>query len=653
MATYIQNVQDKVTSVRPPETNWQFEAQLLSTRQAKYDAGHNKLSKMYGQILNAGLTRESDIEAREEFFKLIDSDLKKVAGIDLSLDSNVLQAQHVFSQIYENDFLVKDMVWTKNFQDEMKRADGFKNCVDPKECGGQYWDDGVKFMNYKREEFKNSSNEESMRVGNVRYIPYNNLAAQAMVDMKEAGLDITFEPTPDGSRYKAKMRNGKLLVNPLLALFNNLYAKNPQFKDMYKVMAYNERKDWTYEAVQSGKFNTLDEAAVGFVEDRGAIIKKDFESFSRGIKYDTDALEDKFNALEKDLLNGAQFTKAQKQEYERTGELLEESKNLDDYLDLIKNAQKNQHSQSSMANIGDVLDGVRAASLFNETILSAAKTFANKNSEITYTEDKGWLAQQQHGFDVDMEARRHANDIALLEWKEIHNHSDFSDGKSDYEKMYESMALAENAEGAYDLAKKIGPAFVDKINDLTDYDTANVPDSVNENMNAKEVQTWINDMKNGGAPAGFVAAAQSKLNGLITARDKAGVTMNIKVMQAINKNNDSKALREMINWDLMTKNDMNAFSVEYPALYNNDVPTKALLENQVFYENNKRGRLYESNKTGKYFIIDGANNWHALKKDGDFLNPNDWSEGKDVNDYGYKIYAKNYLDSTEYDYENL
>ena len=96
---------------------------------------------MYGQILNAGLTRESDIEAREEFFKLIDSDLKKVAGIDLSLDSNVLQAQHVFSQIYENDFLVKDMVWTKNFQDEMKRADGFKNCVDPKECGGQYWDD--------------------------------------------------------------------------------------------------------------------------------------------------------------------------------------------------------------------------------------------------------------------------------------------------------------------------------------------------------------------------------------------------------------------------------------------------------------------------------------------------------------------------------
>ena len=65
MATYIQKVQDKVTQVRPPETNWQFEAQLLSTRQAKYDAGHDKLSKMYGQILNAGLTREGNIEARE------------------------------------------------------------------------------------------------------------------------------------------------------------------------------------------------------------------------------------------------------------------------------------------------------------------------------------------------------------------------------------------------------------------------------------------------------------------------------------------------------------------------------------------------------------------------------------------------------------
>ena len=86
MATYIPQVQDKVTSVRPPQTDWQFEAQLLSTRQSKYDAGHDKLSKMYGDILNSGLTREGNIEAREEFFKLIDSDLRKVAGIDLSLD---------------------------------------------------------------------------------------------------------------------------------------------------------------------------------------------------------------------------------------------------------------------------------------------------------------------------------------------------------------------------------------------------------------------------------------------------------------------------------------------------------------------------------------------------------------------------------------
>ena len=168
MATYIQNVQDKVTQVRPPQTNWQFEAQLLSTRQAKYDAGHNKLSKMYGQILNAGLTREGNVEAREEFFQLIDNDLRKVAGVDLSLDSNVTQARAVFNQIYDNDFLVKDMVWTKNFQGEMKRAEGFKNCVDPEECGGQYWEDGVKAMNYKREEFKNSTNNESMRAQNVR-----------------------------------------------------------------------------------------------------------------------------------------------------------------------------------------------------------------------------------------------------------------------------------------------------------------------------------------------------------------------------------------------------------------------------------------------------------------------------------------------------
>lgn len=653
MATYIQNVQDKVTQVRPPQTNWQFEAQLLSTRQAKYDAGHNKLSKMYGQILNAGLTREGNVEAREEFFQLIDNDLRKVAGVDLSLDSNVTQARAVFNQIYDNDFLVKDMVWTKNFQGEMKRAEGFKNCVDPEECGGQYWEDGVKAMNYKREEFKNSTNNESMRAQNVRYIPYNNLMAQAMVDMEAAGLDVTMEPEPNGSRYRAKMRNGSLVVTPLLSLFSGLYAKNPEFQDMYKVMAFNERKDWTYNAVQAGDYATLDEAAVGFVELKGEGIKQDFENLSRGIKYDTDALKDKFNAYKEDELNGT-LLKTDVKDYERTAELLASSQELDSYLDLIKNAQKNQHSQTSMANIGDVLDGVRAATLFNGEMLNAAQTFANKDKEVTYTEDKGWLAQQQHGFNIDMENREFDHQIALEKWRLKHDHSSYRKEGVNYDKMTIKNLTAENALAeANALNTNLGVDFLADIDRLKGYDPE--AQGINKDMNADEIQDWITAMSPTNAM--YAGAAQSKLNDLVKAQHKAVVTSNIRQLEAINAGNNPANYRNLIDWDVMSSTDMEGVALGFPDLWKDEVPAKAVLEMTAFNEwviddatglgENVPGRLYEGDQTGRYYVRDGNDQWH-IHKTGDWNNKSGWETGPAIQKEAWDAWNSHQLNNTTY-----
>ena len=233
MATYLQGVQDAVQSLRPPDPQLQFDAQLLATRQAKYDQAHAKLSKMYGTILNSGLTRDDNIAAREEFFKLIESDLQKIAGMDLSKDSNVSKAQNVFKQIYENDFLVKDMVWTKHFNNQLQRAEGFKNCRDPKECGGRYWEDGIKYMQYKREEFKNANQNESLQFANVDYIPHNNLLEEALEKFKELDPEAKkVVPTQDG-KYRITYTNGKVIEKPLQDMFGQLYGNDPRFMDMY------------------------------------------------------------------------------------------------------------------------------------------------------------------------------------------------------------------------------------------------------------------------------------------------------------------------------------------------------------------------------------------------------------------------------------
>lgn len=657
MATYIQNVQDKVTQVRPPETNWQFEAQLLSTRQAKYDAGHDKLSKMYGQILNAGLTREGNIEAREEFFKLIDSDLRKVAGVDLSLDSNVTQAKAVFNQIYDNDFLVKDMVWTKNFRAEMERADGFKNCNDPVECGGEYWDDGVKYMNYKREEFKNSTNDESMRVQNVRYIPFNNLTAQAMKDMKEAELDIIYEPAPDGSRYRVKTRNGSQLVSPLFDLYNGLYAKNPKFQDQFKVLAYNERKDWTYNAVDSGKYSTLEEAAVGFVEERGALIKQNFENLKGDIKFDVDKLEDKLNAYKKDILNGKRLTNSQQIDYTRTEKLLAGSENLTSYLDLIENAQKNQNSQSSMSNIGNILDGTRAANLFNEEILAAARTFSNKNKEITYVEDKGWLAQQQHNFNVDMGNRDFEHQKKLEEHRKLLGHGNYANGDSDYDKMYKSNALAQKYVYDAELAKdEAGLDFFNAVNEFkAEYNVTNVPGGLNKNFNIDEIEVWVEKIKKQDGITDFAAQAEKALSEIKANIHVKSVDANIKSIQAIADGNNPQYAK--VDWALMTPEDLIGLRKSEEYLYNKYTPVKSLLEGQVFARmenvNGKEvltpGVLYQHDQNDQYFVRSGNGKWHMQTKSGtDEFNESNWESGDKVNRAVAKAKGMGHLQETNY-----
>ena len=657
MATYIQNVQDKVTRVRPPETNWQFEAQLLSTRQAKYDAGHDKLSKMYGQILNAGLTREGNIEAREEFFKLIDSDLRKVAGVDLSLDSNVTQAKAVFNQIYDNDFLVKDMVWTKNFRAEMERADGFKNCNDPVECGGEYWDDGVKYMNYKREEFKNSTNDESMRVQNVRYIPFNNLTAQAMKDMKEAELDIVYEPAPDGSRYRVKTRNGSQLVSPLFDLYNGLYAKNPKFQDQFKVLAYNERKDWTYNAVDSGKYSTLEEAAVGFVEERGALIKQNFENLKGDIKFDVDTLEDKLNAYKKEILNGKRLTNSQQKDYTRTEKLLAGSENLTSYLDLIENAQKNQNSQSSMSNIGNILDGTRAANLFNEEILAAARTFSNKNKEITYEEDKGWLAQQQHGFNVDMGNKDFEHQKQLENHKKQIGHSSYASGDSDYDKMWKSITLAEKYVYEAELAKdEAGLDFFNAVNGFkADYNVTNVPGGLNKNFTIDEIEDWVEKIKKQDGITGFAAKAEEELLKIKANIHVKSVDANIKSIQAIADGNNPRDAK--VDWALMTPTDLIALQKSEEYLYDAYTPVKSLLEGRVFAGmanvNGKEvltpGVLYQHDQNDQYFVRAGDGKWWMQTKSGtDEFDASNWESGDKVRRAVAQAKGMGHLQETNY-----
>ena len=192
MGTYLQGVQSIIPSIQPHDTGLNMVANLLQLKQSQYDSNYKQLNKMYGQFYYADLTRDDNIKRRDATVQQIDFDLKRIAGLDLSLEQNVQQASQIFKPFYEDGALMKDMAWTKNFNNTLGAAEGLLKSDDEK-ARKQYWDDGIRELQYRREEFKNATPEEAMGAGNVTYTPYLNVAERTREIAKSAGL--SFEKT--------------------------------------------------------------------------------------------------------------------------------------------------------------------------------------------------------------------------------------------------------------------------------------------------------------------------------------------------------------------------------------------------------------------------------------------------------------------------
>ena len=127
MATYLQGVTDYIPQLQPFQPDLNLYANVLQTKQTQYDTAYKSLNKVYGQYFYADLTRNGNIERKDEILKNIDFNIKRISSLDLSLDQNVSQATQVFKPFYEDKHLMKDMAWTKNYNNQKGRAEGLKN----------------------------------------------------------------------------------------------------------------------------------------------------------------------------------------------------------------------------------------------------------------------------------------------------------------------------------------------------------------------------------------------------------------------------------------------------------------------------------------------------------------------------------------------
>lgn len=410
MATYIPGMTDYIPQIQEFQPDFNFYSKALDMKQSKFDANRERLSNLYGSLLNSPMLRDKNIEERDQFFKVIDQDIKRMSSMDLSKQQNVDAASAVFNQMLDNDDIVKDMVWTKNWQKEHQRADGFRNCVDPEKCGGSWWEGGVNALNYMAQEFKNADDQEALNFANARFTPYQDVMGKAIKLAKEADLNIKIDQRTGG--YIVTTKNGPNLVKPLSSLFMGSLGKDPKIMEYYKTKAYVDRKGWINS--NTPVYGSEEAAANEYVNQMMQMIDPQLKQTTADLSYNKENVARQRQSVEEEIAqNGTTPNSPLADVYRRmVGAEQEVNASLETAQEASGNmnvAMNNRGSKAAMQH----LDNALASAYLQTDIGAAAETLAYKDFEQTMKADPYALENAKQANRLILEDRRYQNKMAI------------------------------------------------------------------------------------------------------------------------------------------------------------------------------------------------------------------------------------------------
>jgi len=464
---------------------------VLQTKQTQYDTAWKALNNVYSQYFYADLTREGNIKRKEELLKSIDFNLRRVSGLDLSLNQNVTQATQVFKPFYEDNSLMKDMAWTKNYNGQKGRAMGFMNSSEAARRE-QYWEAGVRELDYKRDEFKTASDEDAMAFENVNYTPYINVTKKARELAKDAGLSIeTVDFSPDG-KWIVKTRNGENLIEPLSKLFEAELGNDPGIQAVYRSQAYVNRKDYAYSNAAQFK-GDKNAAEMKYLENNFNMLKEKQVQRYEAMQEQSTVYDNKIKDLEAQVAKGNKSPSLQralselKQGRDINNKVLDRVRRE---VEDLEDKSKTPGTSGSFVNpFGDVkslrykVDNAVAGLLMEKDMNEAAQVFAYRDHKKDIQANPYAVNEQKHGFAMQEIASRNAG---LARAAQIRNEGERKNNREKY--------LADNGYGFYDengefqMKQSLQTTFLSNKND------GNVTGEINlKNYARKITDNMLND----------------------------------------------------------------------------------------------------------------------------------------------------------------
>jgi hypothetical protein len=478
MATYLQGSNKYIPQIQPYQPDLNFYKTVLETKSAQYDQGYTRVNNIYGTLLNSPLSRQDTAQMRNDFFSKANNEIQRLAGMDLSLEENQNAAFKVFKPLTTNPLFAKDIGYTKNLQKAFDRADYFKNCLNPKECGDKYWEEGVAYLNYQAQDFANADADKALRMSSPEYVPFVNIAKEALKYLGDSKFEM--QTIQSDGRYNYTITNGVPAEAPLHNYLLAMYGNDANLQKMYKVSAYLQRKQYGEEHAE--EFGGTQEAERDYI---GKVLKAQDETL-RSYKEEVASRQREINAkksvADKYIQNEGVDPDADQdfvKYYQSLNSDLQATTATDDYYSsALDDTLPSAVESLDFDVLAERIDNMLGMSILDSDMAQIASAYATTTQKIEKEVDEIYLTQLKHqnslseiaargSVQQSLEKTRQANRLEELYWES---------------KLGVGRSSTTNKDGTPKINKTTTPG----LEFLTDAEILQYKDNINKNSQREE-----------------------------------------------------------------------------------------------------------------------------------------------------------------------
>lgn len=411
MATFIPNITEIYRPPTPLPLDLDRVERMLRMRESMYQDGVKKVRTLYESAFNSQMLRDDNIQRRDQYLKLIKDGLKNVSGMDLSLTQNQNIASSLFQPVLEDENIVHDIAYTKNYQKELANADALRTSTD-KETRRRYWDTGIKYMQYRAEEYKNADRQTALGMSAPKFVENVDMLSYAQEMFKESGISVKQDQA--SGNYIFTKKNGEAVYPIAQEYVNTLFAQDPAVKQMLQAQAYVQRKDFIKSNAEAygGEYQAEVAYVTQNIKDQLNLAQTELSQNEKELQDAKNKLHLAKKMLEKNNVQGDQASQIL-QPY------MEEISQREAVIEMKKKSLL-EMSDISYDNIDDMrmaVDNAVAYNSYGAITTQIAKLLAYKDTEVTMKPDQFSLAEYRSNLSLQnakvMESIRQANRISL------------------------------------------------------------------------------------------------------------------------------------------------------------------------------------------------------------------------------------------------